>query len=212
MIKRDWKLPKSIFFHIHKHCTPSFTSKQPIFTSQQALFTVLNAPNLKREKRLQNGTKWLNLPPQAPPYFNGVSQWLKTSYTPFYKHTSPFLQANRHFSQFLMQQIQAAKISGKNSCKMVQKWEKWVAPQWGSPMGGPNGSYLPVYPILQAKNSFYNQFLLNFYDAPPQRRDASVFRPQGCSGRGCQHLTHPPMCSLHLCGHFDTKFTIIRQF
>ena len=41
-------------------------------------------------------------------------------------------------------------------------------PQWGIPME----SYLLVYSILQAKNSFYNQFLLNFYDAPPQRRDA----------------------------------------
>ena len=43
--------------------------------------------------------------------------------------------------------------------------------QWGGPMSK-MGSYSPVYPILQAKNSFYNQFLLNFYDAPPQRRDA----------------------------------------
>ena len=32
------------------------------------------------------------------------------------------------------------------------------------------GLYLPVHPILQVKVPFYNQFLLNFYDAaPPQR-------------------------------------------
>ena len=65
--KKRLEIAKSILFHIHKHCTTIFTSLQPIFTSKQALFTVLNAPNLKREKRLQNGTKWLDLPPQAPP-------------------------------------------------------------------------------------------------------------------------------------------------
>ena len=41
-------------------------------------------------------------------------------------------------------------------------------PQWGAPMG----LIFTCIPLLQAKNSFYNQFLLNFYDAPPQRRDA----------------------------------------
>ena len=46
-------------------------------------------------------------------------------------------------------------------------------PHWGYPNGVPQWVlFLPVYPILQAKKSFYNQFLLNFYDAPPQRCDA----------------------------------------
>ena len=146
---------------------------------------------------------------KPPPCFNGVSQWLKTSYTPFYKHTTPFLQANRHFSQFL-EPVLAPKCSKIERDKMVQNEKNGPPPHWGYPNGVPQWVlFLPVYPILQAKKSLYNQFLL-ISSAP--RRFSSVFRPQGCSGRGCQHLTHPPMCSLHLCGHFDTKFTIIRQF
>ena len=46
------------------------------------------------------------------------------------------------------------------------------APQWGPPMSK-WGLYLPVHPILQVKVPFYNQFLLNFYDAPPQRSASS---------------------------------------
>ena len=69
-----------------------------------------------------------------------------------------------------------------------------------------------VQPLLQANNPFYTAFEPVFRmmqdDAPPQ---AGYFQPQGCSGRSCQHLKHTPMCSLHICGHFDTKYTLIRH-
>ena len=128
----------------------------------------------------------------------------------------PLLQAHNPIftsQQALFTVFNAANSSGENKReKQLQNGTKMrkMDPHWGYPNGVPQWVlFLPVYPILQAKKSLYNQFLL-ISSAP--RRLSSVFRPQGCSGRGCQHLTHPPMCSLHLCGHFDTKFTIIRQF
>ena len=95
-----------------------------------------------------------------------------------------------------------------------------MGPILGRPPNGalqwPNPSYFTIKQlILQAKvlyKPFYTAFEPVFRmtqdDAPPQ---PGYFWPQGCSGRGCQHLTHMPMCSLHICGHFDTKFTLIRH-
>ena len=49
--KKRLEIAKSILFHIHKHCTTSFT----------VIWLPLKVANSKREKQLQNGTKWLDL-------------------------------------------------------------------------------------------------------------------------------------------------------
>ena len=61
--KKRQEIAKSILFHIHKHCTTSFTSLQPIFTSRQPIFTVFvsKVANSKRKKQLQNDIKEVNL-------------------------------------------------------------------------------------------------------------------------------------------------------
>ena len=86
---------------------------------------------------------------KAPQCFNGVSQWLKSSNTPFYKPIP-------HFTQFLgpvLPQI-AVNSSGKNKRDKMRKM--------GYPNGGPqwvNGVfYLPVHPIWQAKYHFTTSF------------------------------------------------------
>ena len=65
--KKRLEIDKTILFHIHKHCTFSFTSKQPIFTSQQPILNSVwslfcfKVANSKRKKRLQNSTKKVDL-------------------------------------------------------------------------------------------------------------------------------------------------------
>ena len=63
--KKRLEIAKSILFHIHKHCTTSFTSLQPIFTSRQPIFSVILLPskvaNSKREKQRQNDIKGVDL-------------------------------------------------------------------------------------------------------------------------------------------------------
>ena len=61
--KKRLEIAKSILFYIHKHCTTSFTSLQHIFTSRQPIFTVFvsKVANSKREKRLQNDIKRVDL-------------------------------------------------------------------------------------------------------------------------------------------------------
>ena len=55
--KKRLEIDKTILFHIHKHCTFSFTSKQPIFTSQQPILNSVwslfcfKVANSKRKKR-----------------------------------------------------------------------------------------------------------------------------------------------------------------
>ena len=110
-------------------------------------------------------------PPTGPPCFNGVSQWLKTSYTPFYKHTTPFLQANRHFSQFL-EPVLAPKCSKIERDKMVQNEKNGPplgVPQWGAPMG----LIFTCIPHFTSKEVILQPVFVDFLsDAPPQRRDA----------------------------------------
>ena len=48
-------------------------------------------------KMVQNGSI---SPHRPPPCFNGVSQWLKSSYTPFYKQTTHFYKPRLHFHSF----------------------------------------------------------------------------------------------------------------
>ena len=66
---------------------------------------------------------------------------------------------------------------------------------------GPNGlstcKSIPFYKQIP----HFTQFLSDFHDA--QRSAMTLLFGS--------YLTHIPMCSLHICGHFDTKFTLIRH-
>ena len=95
--KKRLEIAKSILFHIHKHCTTSFTGQYPIFTSLQPIFTVIWLPvkvaNSKREKWLQNDIKGVDLSHRVfkgPPCFNGVLYPILQVNTPFYKQTTHF--------------------------------------------------------------------------------------------------------------------------
>ena len=173
--KKRLEIAKSILFHIHKHCTASFTSLQPIFTSQQAIFTVLNAANSKREKWYKGVDPPLQgilRPPHAlmgpyTPFYRSIPhftslqpiftsqgpiftvfwsllciksskfeagkaaikwykrgrspstgyieapQWLKTSYTLFYKHTAHFYKPTGQYHSFKCSKFEAGKIAAK---------------------------------------------------------------------------------------------------
>ena len=96
--KKRLEIAKSILFHIHKHCTTSFTSKQPIFTSQQPIFTVFGAcfvskvANSKRENEIKMIKRDWKLP--NPSYFTYTS-----IVQPVLQVYNPFLQADSPFSQ-----------------------------------------------------------------------------------------------------------------
>ena len=94
--KKRLEIAKSILFHIHKHCTTSFTSLQPIFTSRQPIFTFKSS----KFEAGKTATKWYKRGRFLPQCFNGVSQWLKSSFTPFYKQTTHFYKPTAHFHSF----------------------------------------------------------------------------------------------------------------
>ena len=99
-----------------------FLSKHPLFT--QFLKSMQLEAGKTATKMIQNGSIFPTGYLKASQYFNGVFQWLKYFYTPFYKPTTYFYKQTAHFHIFLgacfapMQQIR----SGKNSYKMIQKW------------------------------------------------------------------------------------------
>ena len=99
--KKRLEIAKSILFHIHKHCTTSFTSLQPIFTSRQPIFTVIWLPlkvaNSKREKQLQNDIKGVDLYHRV---FKGPPNALMGSYTPFYWSIPHFTSLQPIFTVF----------------------------------------------------------------------------------------------------------------
>ena len=66
----------------------------------------------------QNGSR----PPQC---FNGVSQWFKSSYTPFYKQTTHFYKPIPHLTQFLGQFLLPNAANSKRE-KQLQNGTKWL--------------------------------------------------------------------------------------
>ena len=60
MIKRDWKLPNPSYFTYTSIVQPFLQANSPFSHFSGSLFCP-NAANSKREKQLQNGTKWLDL-------------------------------------------------------------------------------------------------------------------------------------------------------
>ena len=101
----------------------------------------------------------------------------------------------------------AVNSSGINKRDKMIKNEKN-----GSPPNGVMGSLLTCTPHFASKNTILQPVFAVFLTTLLlSASSGSHFQPQGCSGRGCQHLTHPPVCSLHICGRFDTKFTLIRH-
>ena len=103
--KKRLEIDKSILFHIHKHCTTSFTSLQPIFT---VIWLPVKVANSKREKRLQNDIKGVDLFHRI---FKGPPNVLMGSYTPFYKSTT-------HFHSF------CSKTGKFEAGKTAVKWYK----------------------------------------------------------------------------------------
>ena len=57
--RKRLEIDKTILFHIHKHCTFSFTNKQPILNSVWSLFCFFKVAKYLKRK---NDIKWLNLP------------------------------------------------------------------------------------------------------------------------------------------------------
>ena len=94
--KKRLEIVKSILFYIHKHCTTSFTSLQPIFT---VIWLPVKVANSKREKRLQNDIKGVDLfhrifkgPPHAlMGYSNGYRALIPhfTSLQPIFTSQGP---------------------------------------------------------------------------------------------------------------------------
>ena len=101
MVKKRLKIAKSILFHIHKHCTCSFTSLQTIFTSQQPL----KSSKFEAGKMIQNGsitsTEYIGVPNELM----GVFQQVRGSYTHFDKSTTYFYKQTVHFHNFVRFEI-----------------------------------------------------------------------------------------------------------
>ena len=98
MIKRDWKLPNLSYFTYTSIVQPVLQANNP-FYKPTAHFHSFCFKTGKFEAG-KAASKWYKMARshptghlKAPQCFNGVSQWLKYSYT-------PFLQGNTPFSQF----------------------------------------------------------------------------------------------------------------
>ena len=121
--KKRLEIDKTILFHIHKHCTFSFTSKQPIFTSQQPILNSVwslfcfKVANSKRKKRLQNSTKKVDLSLQD---IKELPNALKGFYTLFYKFITQFYKQTAHFHSFWTKgsKFEAGKRLQKNKKRL----------------------------------------------------------------------------------------------
>ena len=110
--KKRLEIVKAILFHIHKHCTTSFTSLQPIFT---VIWLPVKVANSKREKRLQNDIKGVDLFHRI---FKGPPNALMGSYTPFYRSIPHFTSLQPIFTVF------CSKTGKFEAGKTAVKWYK----------------------------------------------------------------------------------------
>ena len=127
MVKRDWKLPNPSYF--------TYTSiVQQILQANNLFLQFLVVLISSRFEAGKTATKWYKMARSPPQWFNGVSQWWKSSYTLFYSTIPHFYKQSGHFTQFLGQ-----LFTFKCSKFEARKWAGKIASKWYK-----NGSISPT--------------------------------------------------------------------
>ena len=117
MVKRDWKLPKLLYFTYTSIVQPILQVKISFYKVfwEIVLFQIQqNQSGKKGYKMIQNGSIISTGYIETPQWVNGVDRVLFYMYTPFYKQTTHLYKPTAHFHSFW------TKSSKFEAGKMVQ--------------------------------------------------------------------------------------------